>query len=52
MELVTPDMVKVGLTLVGAACSVYAGIRADLRRAMDLGKSAHDRIDRHLEHHS
>ncbi len=51
MDWMTPDMWKALLGAVATAGGIYGGIRADLRKALDLGKSAHERIDRHLEHH-
>ena len=51
MEWMTPDMLKLLVCAVATAGGTYGGIRADLRRAMDLGKSAHERLDRHLEGH-
>lgn len=51
MEWMTPDMLKLLVGAVATASGIYGGIRADLRKAIDLGKSAHERLDRHLEGH-
>ncbi|MFJ1251899.1 hypothetical protein [Cupriavidus sp. CuC1] len=58
MDWMTPDMLKALLGAVATAGGIYGGIRADLGRmaasikaAADSAKAAHDRLDRHLEHH-
>ena len=45
------DIVYQLLVGLGTACAVYGGIRADLKNHADGIKSAHKRLDAHIENH-